>query len=120
MTRFPLMVASALLVFSAGVSAEKPDRDGPPPGLAKQQQLPPGLQKKLERGGELPPGWRMKLQRDEVIDAELYMRGMPPSSEQSGKLPKPEQEGTRDLVIEDRVVRVLDATRTILDVFEIE
>ena len=29
---------------------------GLPPGLAKKEQLPPGLQKQLERNGTLPPG----------------------------------------------------------------
>ena len=26
------------------------------------RSLPPGLQKKVERGGQLPPGWRKKIQ----------------------------------------------------------
>jgi hypothetical protein len=28
----------------------------------KRQSLPPGLQKKIRRGGQLPPGWQKKLQ----------------------------------------------------------
>ena len=36
------------------------------------KQLPPGLQKKLARGGSLPPGWQNKLQRGEVLDREVY------------------------------------------------
>jgi hypothetical protein len=33
-----------------------------PPGLAKRDQLPPGLEKKLIRGGTLPPGLQKRLQ----------------------------------------------------------
>ncbi|MCW8962261.1 MAG: hypothetical protein OQL16_00600 [Gammaproteobacteria bacterium] len=81
----------------------------------KQKSLPPGLQKKVARGGQLPPGWQKKVARGEVLDAELY--------EVSEDLPKgilrqlPESpEGTSIRKIEDRVVRILDATGVILDV----
>ncbi len=33
-----------------------------PPGLAKREHLPPGLQRHLERNGTLPPGLQKKLQ----------------------------------------------------------
>lgn len=33
---------------------------GLPPGLAKKDQLPPGLQKQLKRNGHLPPGLEKK------------------------------------------------------------
>jgi hypothetical protein len=33
-----------------------------PPGLAKREQLPPGLQKQLVKNGTLPPGLQKKLQ----------------------------------------------------------
>ena len=35
------------------------------------QQLPPGLEKKLQRGGTLPPGWQKKVQ---VFPQELVGR----------------------------------------------
>src|SRR5262245_5176160 len=35
---------------------------GLPPGLAKREQLPPGLQKQLVRNGTLPPGLQKKVQ----------------------------------------------------------
>lgn len=35
---------------------------GLPPGLAKREQLPPGLQRHLERNGTLPPGLQKKIQ----------------------------------------------------------
>jgi hypothetical protein len=38
------------------------NRSSLPPGLAKRETLPPGLQKQLERNGTLPPGLRKKIQ----------------------------------------------------------
>jgi hypothetical protein len=35
---------------------------GLPPGLAKREQLPPGLQKQLVKNGTLPPGLQKKVQ----------------------------------------------------------
>ena len=35
---------------------------GLPPGLAKKERLPPGLQKQLVRNGQLPPGLQKKIQ----------------------------------------------------------
>ena len=32
-----------------------------------KKKLPPGLMKKLERGGELSPGWQKKVARGEVL-----------------------------------------------------
>jgi hypothetical protein len=35
---------------------------GLPPGLAKRDRLPPGLEKQLRRNGSLPPGLEKKIQ----------------------------------------------------------
>jgi hypothetical protein len=35
---------------------------GLPPGLAKKDRLPPGLQKQLARNGQLPPGLQKRIQ----------------------------------------------------------
>ena len=44
-------------------SGKKSKAKGLPPGLAKRGgNLPPGLQKKLERNGELPPGLQKRLE----------------------------------------------------------
>lgn len=37
-------------------------RAGLPPGLAKREQLPPGLEKQLRTRGTLPPGLQKKVQ----------------------------------------------------------
>jgi len=81
----------------------------------KQKPLPPGLQKKLARGGQLPPGWQKKVARGEVLDHSLYeiSRDLPRGL--ISQLPK-SPDGTSVRQIEDRVVRILDATGVILDV----
>ena len=84
--------------------------------VKKQKKLPPGLQKKLARGGKLPPGWQKKVARGEVLDSDIYesSSGLPQSV--LGRLPSG-PDGTSIRHIEDRVVRIVDATREILDVF---
>jgi len=37
-------------------------REGLPPGLAKRDRLPPGLERQLQRNGHLPPGLEKKMQ----------------------------------------------------------
>ena len=38
------------------------DRTGLPPGLAKKDHLPPGLERQLQRNGTLPPGLQKRVQ----------------------------------------------------------
>jgi outer membrane lipoprotein SlyB len=38
------------------------DRAGLPPGLAKKEHLPPGLERQLQRNGTLPPGLQKRVQ----------------------------------------------------------
>ncbi len=38
------------------------DRAGLPPGLAKKDRLPPGLERQLQRNGTLPPGLQKRVQ----------------------------------------------------------
>jgi Ni/Co efflux regulator RcnB len=49
-----------------------------PPGLAKKDQLPPGLEKQLVRRGSLPPGLQKRLQ---PCPEELERRLPPPPAE---------------------------------------
>ncbi len=81
----------------------------------KQKSLPPGLQKKVERGGQLPPGWQKKVARGEVLDDDLYLasKGLP--QDIIDILPT-DPKGTSILQIDDRIVQVIDATGVILDV----
>jgi len=84
----------------------------------KQKQLPPGLQKKLARGGSLPPGWEMKLVRGEVLDRDIY--------DQAERLPDEllkritgRDDAVELLRVGDRILRVAEGRGTILDVIDL-
>ncbi len=87
-------------------------------GKGKARQLPPGLAKKVARGGKLPPGWQRKCVVGEIMPAEVYdqCHALPP--EVLVKMPPP-PEPTLTVTIGGKVVRLLKATREILDVFDV-
>ncbi|MBT3915897.1 MAG: hypothetical protein HN731_03895 [Rhodospirillaceae bacterium] len=80
---------------------KKGKKKGLPPGLAKRDKLPPGLQKQLERNGKLPPG--------------LQKRALP--SDLEAKL-SPPREGTERVIINQDVVLIEKATNTVLDIIK--
>jgi len=77
----------------------------------KQKSLPPGLQKKLDRGGSLPPGWEKKLVRGEVLEEPIY--------QQSEVVIPVDSSGNITVRLDDRLVKVIEATREIIDIVEI-
>lgn len=85
----------------------------------KAKSLPPGLQKKVERGGSLPPGWEKKFRRGEVVSVEIYEQCNRLPQEVMRQLP-PQPPGTVIVTIGGKVGRILAATREILDVFEVD
>ena len=74
-------------------------RSGLPPGLAKKDRLPPGLEKQLRRNGTLPPGLQKKVQ---PLDSRCQV-GLP-------RLP----DGWERVIYSDRVI-VLDPAKRIID-----
>ncbi len=90
----------------------------PQPAPAKKKKLPRGLRKKVERGGELPPGWQKKVARGEVMDPVVYEHASPLPPVLVKTLP-PQPKGTVIVTVEGKAVRLLEATRTILDVFDL-
>jgi hypothetical protein len=73
---------------------------GLPPGLAKKEHLPPGLQKQLARNGQLPPGLQKKIQP------------LPPTLEaRLTRLPV----GTRRVIISGSVILLDERKNLILD-----
>ena len=76
-----------------------------PPGLAKRDQLPPGLEQQLRVRGELPPGLRKKM--------------MPCPEELEHRLPPP-PEGYGHFVVGGHVVLVNRSTYMVLDIFHFE
>ena len=97
--------------YLKGVSAKKKNK-------VKKKSLPPGLAKKVARGGTLPPGWQMKVQRGEVMDYEVYNNSSTLPEELLRKissLPK----GTVLLQVGNKIVKVIEASRKIVDLFEL-
>jgi hypothetical protein len=74
---------------------------GLPPGLAKKESLPPGLDKQLQKNGSLPPGLQQKIQP------------LPPVLEvQLTKLP----EGQKRVAIAGSIVLMNSKTSIIIDI----
>ncbi len=82
------------------------------------RRLPPGLAKKQARGRQLPPGWQTKCVPGEVMPPEVYQESYPLPPELVVKLPPPPQD-TITVTVSGKVVRLLQATREILDVFDV-
>jgi hypothetical protein len=89
-----------------------------PQKVTKYKTLPPGLQKNAARGQALPPGWQMKIARGEVLDADVYRHATYLPYDLVRTLP-PAPEGTVFIKVEGKIIRLYEATRTILDVFDI-
>ncbi|WP_203299314.1 hypothetical protein [Marinobacter sediminum] len=73
-------------------------------------QLPPGLQKKVERGQPLPPGWQKKLnyREGDYFDRELLRYGQV----------RDIGNNRQRIEIEDRIYTVIKETREIIDVLD--
>jgi len=98
---------------AVSVSITKADREliggwfhdnlaGLPPGLAKREQLPPGLQKQLVKNGTLPPGLQKKIQPLPVA-LERQLRPVPA--------------GHQRVMVGGSVVIVNEKSKLILDVY---
>ena len=84
----------------------------------KGKSLPPGLAKKAARGGSLPPGWQKKCVRGEIMPPEVYRQCHPLPHEVVVKLPPPPP-GTILVAVHGKIVRLVKASREILDVFDV-
>jgi hypothetical protein len=73
-----------------------------------QGDLPPGLQKK----DRLPPGWQRKLNKGQRLDDDLYRHAVPLTRTEAVRLPAPPS-GYVQLRIEDQVVEMDLATHRI-------
>jgi outer membrane lipoprotein SlyB len=80
------------------------DRAGLPPGLAKKNHLPPGLERQLQRNGTLPPGLQKRVQP------------LPGSCE--AQLPRLPRDWAR-VVLSGRII-LLDPQQRIVDLFWLE
>ncbi len=82
------------------------------------KSLPPGLQKKVARGKSLPPGWQKKLAPGQSLDYQVYRQGESLPDMLLQRLP-PSSVGSEILQVENKIIRLNSATRTILDVFDL-
>ena len=83
----------------------------------KHKQLPPGLQKKVERGGQLPPGWKQKLEIYTFLDPNVEIHATPLPEDIRTQVSDAKR--TNTLQIEDQIVRVLAKSRRIVDILEL-
>ena len=74
---------------------------------------------KVARGAKLPPGWQKKIARGEVLPETVYKQAQPLPEVVIRKLPPPPA-GTILVTLDGKVLRLLEATRTIVDVFEVK
>ena len=75
---------------------------GLPPGLAKKEQLPPGLQRQLVRNGRLPPGLQKNIQ---PLPAAIEVKLSP--------LPQ----GQKRIFISGKVILFDERKNVVLDMF---
>ncbi|MCB1583783.1 MAG: hypothetical protein KDI92_12010 [Xanthomonadales bacterium] len=76
----------------------------------KQKDLPPGLEKKLERGGELPPGWEKKLIVGKPLDRTIYYHR---------RVVEPvDSRGLITVEIDGKLIRLYEATREIVEILK--
>ncbi|HEY5715965.1 MAG TPA: hypothetical protein VIS54_06080 [Psychromonas sp.] len=94
-------VLAVVLLFGLSVAEAKSDKEKP---------LPPGLQKKVARGGELPAGWQKKLAVGESLDQEIY--------DSAEVLLPVDDYGIMTIAVEDRVVRLIKASREIVEILK--
>jgi Ni/Co efflux regulator RcnB len=84
----------------------------------KHQDLPPGLQKKVARGKPLPPGWQKKVEPGHSLDYRVYRQGKSLPETLLRRLPPPPV-GSEVIQVDEKIILLNSATRTILDVFDL-
>jgi hypothetical protein len=84
----------------------------------KHKKLPPGLQKKVARGKALPPGWQKKIAPGQSLDYQVYRQGVSLPDILLQRL-QPTHSDSEILQVEDKIMRINKAGRTILDVFDL-
>ena len=76
----------------------------------KGKDVPKGLQKKVAKGKALPPGWQKKLSKGEKLDKGVY---------KAGTIITPiDKNGVVTLKVEDKTIRLMKATREIVEILE--
>ena len=95
------MIALGTAIASAPLHAKNDKEKG-------NSSLPPGLQKKVARGGELPPGWQKKLEVGKPLDKEVYKH-------KEVVIPL-DDKGLVTVKVEGKLIRLIEATREVVEV----
>lgn len=74
--------------------------------------------KQAARGSALPPGWQQKITRGETMPKEVHAQAKPLPAGVLQQLPPPPT-GTVLVAIDGKVVRLLEPSLTIMDVFDL-
>ena len=78
-----------------------------------EKELPKGLEKKLERDGTLPPGWQKKVAKGQVVDQRVLRSGRLLNTRDY-----PYIKNSEIYQVEDRIFRVAQDTKIILEIFK--
>ena len=87
--------------------------------LGQTKRCRPDSPKKWRGVKKLPPGWQEKIARGEVLPQTVYAQAQPLPEVVIRTLPPPPA-GTILVTLDGKVVRLLEGTRTIVDVFELK
>ncbi len=88
------------------------------PPQQNHDSLPAGLQKNVTRGKALPPGWQKKVAPGQSLDYQIYRQGESLPDVILRRLP-PQPVGVEIMRVENKIIRVISATRVILDAFDL-
>jgi hypothetical protein len=97
----------------ADIRAAQSKKSGP------DKAPPPVPTKTVARSEKLPTGWQKKITRGEVLPPTVYAQAQPLPEVVIRKLPPPPA-GTILVTLDGKVVRLVESTRTIVDVFELK
>lgn len=86
---------------------------------APDKKPPAGPAKQAAPDVKLPPGWQKKIARGEILPPAVYAQAQPLPDVVIRKLP-PAPVGTILVTLDDKLVRLLEAPRLIVDVFELK
>lgn len=101
-TLISIAVAMVLVSNSSFVLAKNPHGEG--------KGLPPGLQKKVNKGGTLPPGWQKKLVTGRILDIHVYKLGT--------IIVPPDPLGILTIQVDNRILKIHKDTRKIINILK--
>lgn len=100
--RLIVLLSALCLLFSGMSHAHK--------GKEKHDSLPPGLQKKVDRGESLPPGWQKKLKVGNTLDQVVYESG--------NVIDIDIKAGIETIRVEDKLIKLIKNTREIIEIIK--